>query len=212
MLSNTPQLDDQGLTEDENMIEFNYNNIVSQKEKSTELSVINDFVHLRKENISLLKHPLLQAMIMMKWKTFQFLWLIELVLQFLFTILMFRIGVLVLKIEPNNCGNLTWVQHRQEDYKDFDQDYPLTIILASILWIFYALVEISQFSFSVVEIVENMKTRKGIFGQVGTIKRQKEKEGCRKKISNFIRNFYFPIPHYLKEMENWLQLLIITIR
>ena len=47
------------LSEDENMIEFNYNNIVSQKEKSTELSLINDFVHLRKENIRLLKHPLL---------------------------------------------------------------------------------------------------------------------------------------------------------
>ena len=73
MLSNiTTDENQQGLGEDENMIEFNYNNIV--KEESSELSVINDFVHLSKQNISLLKHPLLQAMVMMKWRTFQWLW------------------------------------------------------------------------------------------------------------------------------------------
>ena len=100
MLSNiTTDENQQGLGEDENMIEFNYNNIV--KEDSPELSVINDFVHLNKQNIGLLKHPLLQAMVMMKWRTFQWLWLIELILQLLFTSLMFSIGTSVLKIEPN---------------------------------------------------------------------------------------------------------------
>ena len=32
------------------------------------------------------------------------------------------------------------------------------------------------------------------------------------KIQKIILNFYFPIPNYLKDMENWLQLLIIMIR
>ena len=201
------------LSEDENMIEFNYNNIVSQKEKSTELSLINDFVHLRKENIRLLKHPLLQAMVMMKWRTFQWLWLIQLVLQLLFTILMFSIGTLVLKIEPNNCGNDTFVDIRQEDAKNFHQEFAVTTVLASILWIFYVLVEIVQFSFSMIEVVENMKTWwKGVFGQIETKELLNEQKRCKKKISNIIRKFYFPIPHYLKEMESWLQLLIITIR
>ena len=195
------------------MIEFDYNNIVSQKEKSTELSLINDFVHLRKENISLLKHPLLQAMVMMKWRTFQWLWLIQLVLQLLFTISMFSIGTLVLKIEPNNCGNSTIVEERQEDAKNFHQGWAVTTILASMLWIFYVLVEIVQFSFSLIEVVENMKTWwRGVFGQMETKELQNEQKRFIKKISNIIRNFYFPIPHYLKEMESWLQLLIMTIR
>ena len=185
---------EQSLTEDEDMIEFNYNNIV--KEESSELSVINDLVHLTKENISLLKHPLLQAMVMMKWRTFQWLWLIELILQLLFTALMFSIGTTVLKIEPNNCWNSTIVQNRQEEAKNFRQETASIAILASLLWLFFVLVEIVQFSFSMIEIVQNLKNWwKRVF-----------------KISKIIRNFYFPVPNYLKETENLLQLSIITIR
>ena len=199
-----------GLTEDENMIELNYDNIVSEK---SELSVINDFVHLRKENISLLKHPLLQAMVMMKWMTFQWLWLIELILQFLFTILMFTIGTSLLKMEPNNCSNKTMVQIRQEDEKNFHQETAVITILASLLWIFYFLVEIVQFSFSTIEIVQNLTVWKRVFVENEPENETKKQRGLKRaKISKIIRNFYFPIPTYLKEMENWLQLVIITIR
>ena len=213
----------QDLTEDENMIEFNYNNIISE---NSELSVINDIVHLRKENICLLKHPLLQAMVMMKWMKFQWLWLLELVLQFVFTILMFNIGTSVLKIEPNNCWNKTIVQIRkaEEDVVSFRQETATLTILASILWIFYVLVEIVQFSFSVIETLQNLTAWKGVFVEMETKEPENETKNKenepkeptrgrkRAKISKIIRNFYFPIPTYLKELENWLQLLIITIR
>ena len=203
---------EQSLTEDEDVIEFNYNNIV--KEDSAELSVIKDFVHLSRENISLLKHPLLQAMIMMKWRTFQWLWLIELVLQLLFTILMFSIGTSVLQIEANNCWNSTIVQIRQEEAKNFRQETATKTILAFLLWTFYVLVEIVQFSFSIIEIVQNLKNWwNRVFVTNETNEQKTESKGHkRKNISKIIRNFYFPIPNYLKEMENLLQLLIITIR
>ena len=182
------------------MIEFNYSNIVS--ENSAELTVINDFVHLRKENMTLLKHPLLEAMIMMKWRKFQWLWLIMLVLQLLFTILMFTIGTLLFKYQPANCGgNLTEVFKDRLNQESSTVPLPLTI-LALILWFFYLLVEVIQFLISVIEIVENMK----IWWRrvLGEIKKW--------KISEIILNFYFPIPTYLKETENWLQLLIIMLR
>ena len=216
MLSNiTTDENQQGLGEDENMIEFNYNNIV--RKESSELSVISDFVHLRKGNVSLLKHPLLQAMVMMKWRTFQWLWLIELILQLLFTSLMFSIGTSVLKIEPNDCRNFTHVDTRQKYAVEFHQETMKLTIPAAILWIFYALVEIVQFSFSIIEILQNLKTWwKRVFYQDEKKEQKMQEEATKEKkranISKIIRNFYFPIPNYLKEMENWLQLLVITIR
>lgn len=86
------------------MIEFNYSNIVN--ENLSELGLINDIIHMRKENRPLLKHPLLEALIMMKWRKFQWLWFMMLVLQLIFTILIFRIGTLLLKFEPNNCKDM----------------------------------------------------------------------------------------------------------
>ena len=187
--------------EDENMIVFNYSNIVS--ETSAELAVINDIVHLRKENMTLLKHPLLEAMIMMKWRKFQWLWLIMLVLQILFTILMFRIGTLLYQFQPENCGKSNI--NRTDINVDGLKEAPLTMhltILALILWFFYVLVEVVQFSISVIEIVENMK----IWWRRVLVEMRKF------KISKIILNSYFPIPTYLKETENWLQLLIIMLR
>ena len=189
--------------EDENMIEFNYSNIVS--ENSAELTVINDFVHLRKENKTLLKHPLLEAMIMMKWRKYQWLWLIMLVLQLLFTMLMFTIGALLYKSQPDKCGgNLSKSEDNANDEDRLAEDpitRPLTI-LALILWFFYVLVEVIQFSISVIEIVENMK----VWWRRVLVEIKK------KKISKIILNFYFPLPTYFKETENWLQLLIIMLR
>ena len=187
--------------EDENMIEFNYSNIVS--ETSAELAVINDLVHLRKENMTLLKHPLLEAMIMMKWRKFQWLWLIMLVLQLLFTVFMFRIGLLLLKYQPDNCGkngdNTTDVI---VDRLKKDPETGNITILALILWFFYVLVEVIQFSISMIEVVENMKSWwRRVLVEIKKV-----------KISKIILNFYFPIPTYLKETENWLQLLIIVLR
>ena len=97
-------VDENGIVEDENMIQFNYSNIVS--ENLSELGLINDIIHMRKENRQLLKHPLLEALIMMKWRKFQWLWFMMLVLQLIFTILIFRIGTLLLKFEPNNCKDM----------------------------------------------------------------------------------------------------------
>ena len=93
------RIGENGIIEDENVVEFNYSNIVN--ENFSELAIINDIVHLRKEHRKLLKHPLLEAMIMMKWRKFQWLWLLMLVLQFIFTMLIFRIGTLHIKFEPN---------------------------------------------------------------------------------------------------------------
>ena len=152
---------------------------------------------------------------MMKWRTFQWLWLIELVLQLLFTALMFSICTSVLKIEPNNCRNSTFVQNRQEEARNFRQETAsITILAASLLWIFYLLVEIVQFSFSMIEILQNIKNWwKRVFVPNETNEQQTESKGHkRKNISKVIRNFYIPIPNYLKEPENLLQLLIITIR
>ena len=162
-----------------------------------------------------MKHPLLQAMVMMKWRTFQWIWLIELILQLSFTILMFRIGTCVLKVEPNNCGNLT--DHDRQNMTDtINSQMEITVItkLAAILWIFYVLVEIVQFSFSIIEIVQNFKNWwKRVFGENDTKEQQTESKGQKRaKISQIIRNFYFPVPNYLKEQENWLQLLILAIR
>ena len=95
------RIGENGIIEDENVVEFNYSNIVN--ENFSELAIINDIVHLRKEHKKLLKHPLLEAMIMMKWRKFQWLWLLMLVLQFIFTMLIFRIGTLHIKFEPNKC-------------------------------------------------------------------------------------------------------------
>ena len=190
--------------EDENMIEFNYSNIVS--ETSAELAVINDFVHLRKENMTLLKHPLLEAMIMMKWRKFQWLWLIMLVLQLLFTMLMFRIGTLLYKFQPDYCGNLEMRDLNTTDVIENglnkDPETGHITILALILWFFYVLVEVIQFSISMIEVVENMKSWwRRILVEIKNL-----------NISKIILNFYFPIPTYLKETENWLQLLIIMLR
>merc|ERR1719219_2621560 len=122
--------------------------------------------------------------------TFQWLWLIELILQCLFTILMFSIGTSVLKMEPNNCSNKTMVQIRQEeDDRNFHQETAIITILASLLWIFYFLVEIVQFSFSTIEIVQNLTAWKGVFVENETKKQRGKK---RAKISKIIRNFYFP--------------------
>ena len=215
-MSNQTSDEKQALAEDENMIEFNYINII--KDNSSELSVINDFVHQRKNNISLLKHPLLQAMVMMKWRTFQWLWLIELLLQLLFTILMFSIGTTVLKIEPNNCFENTTVKEnltRTDLQFHNNQTTAAITILASILWVFYVVVEIVQFTFSTIEIFQNLKTWwKKICEREEPQELDIEKIGGqnRTKISKIIRNFYFPIPRYFKEMENWLQLVIIVIR
>ena len=139
---------------------------------------------------------------------------------------MFNIGTSVLKIEPNNCWNKTIVQIRkaEEDVVSFRQETATLTILASILWIFYVLVEIVQFSFSVIETLQNLTAWKGVFVEMETKEPENEtknnenepkepKRGRKRaKISKIIRNFYFPIPTYLKELENWLQLLIITIR
>ena len=187
------------------MLEFNYNNIV--KDESAELSVINDFVHLSKENISLLKHPLLKAMVMMKWRTFQWLWLIELILQLFFTALMFSICTSVLRIEPNNCRNSTFVQNRQIEARNFRQETASITILASLMWIFYLLVEIVQFSCSMTEMVQNIKN-----WWKRVVPKTESKGQKIKNISKTIRNFYFSIPNYWKEGRNWLQLFIINFR
>ena len=108
-------------------------------------------------------------------------------------------------------------RREEEDTKNFRQKTAVMTILASILWIFYLLVEIVQFSFSMIEVVENFSTWKGVFFQIETKEPENETKEPkigqkRAKISKIISKFYFPIPTYMKEMENWLQLLIITIR
>ena len=77
-------------------------------------------------------------------------------------------------------------------------------VIALVLWTFYVLVEVVQFTISMIEIIDNLKSWwKKVFG----LERDKSL-----KLKKVLLNFYFPIPTYLKDMENWLQLLIIMIR
>ena len=77
-------------------------------------------------------------------------------------------------------------------------------MIALVLWTFYVLVEVVQFTISMIEIIDNLKSWwKKVFG----LERDKSL-----KLKKVLLNFYFPIPTYLKDMENWLQLLIIMIR
>ena len=55
-----------------------------------------------------------------------------------------------------------------------------------------------------IEIIDNLKSW---WRRVFSLEKDKSL-----KLKRVLYNFYFPIPTYLKDMENWLQLLIIMIR
>ena len=77
-------------------------------------------------------------------------------------------------------------------------------VIAVVLWAFYVLVEVVQFTISMIEIIDNLKSW---WRRVFSLEQDKSL-----KLKKVLFNFYFPIPTYLKDMENWLQLLIIMIR
>ena len=72
--------------------------------KGEELKLIKDLVNISTEHRKLAKHPLIEALVMMKWKKIQVFWYVYMGVKFIFMVMFISLGIGTLGLKQLSCN------------------------------------------------------------------------------------------------------------
>ena len=72
--------------------------------KREELKLIKDLVNISTEHRKLAKHPLIEGLVMMKWKKIQVFWYVYMAVKFIFMVMFISLGIGTLGLKQLSCN------------------------------------------------------------------------------------------------------------
>ena len=137
-------LDDQIRVDSKNpvYIIFDYSNLCRNDSKK-ELQLISDLTNLSPDHKTLIKHPLIEALLMMEWKRIAPLWMYYMILKLAFMTTFIFLGVGTFGLEQFNCNRVALSSDGWITFMNVGSTYCLAF------WIVFSVMEIWQLGYSI---------------------------------------------------------------